>query len=886
MAQDAITQITQLFLDKELMTRTDLMMMNNVIAAELNRLGVPLVEASRLNTTTIVTAAMNVGMNTLSAAVRNQKHESSILRARKLSSLYSQLVQRGDNIELAKPSTLNVYAIVPIWQIKEKGKRIMTNTWEHDFTNLNRFKLDGLDFMPSINIHKMRVTTIGKRDDVRVYFVNDKGINQSVRCQKIKQDGEHRLMFEVEYTQLLDEEHEYIIHDEEYDRTVVETRFPIHMFWILYRDNAGDTFRNIHPRLMYSRGLGEYLEFQYLSETSLAITHKYSLGGFKPNIGGELRVKCLTTTGRDVIWSDDPTDIKRDPKHFYLNVTYMPSDSLIYESRGGRRSSSDKEVIRDLIIKLSGTRRRIETEPDMNTWLLPYRRNGGASIFRPRLVRNDVKARIFNIYTGLSFNSVLANNETRTFTVPTSSGNLVVNLADLPSKQVEYVDWYSFGADMQIISYQSTLDDNYTLDPTNSITPGTTPNDFTYVSPFIFSYWPGENFCRCFMNAQYDAVYSTMATYEGEEEDITCRFITTNLTVNDYIEEESPNNRIFTITTILRPDEADFEPTPSNFKVFLQIKDVDDNPHRIQSEWSVDEDNIGPFYRVLFKLSSSRRIFNTQTDLTFIDDTGTIVTKEIDVVQNAKLEVYQVVDDVVPPNKINRLVVVYDSEVELFKEITPTLYLQTELEYTNRITFLLVPMVSKEFYSVPHNQYTITTEILKVFDFIVNEVYMDEDLLRVRRFSIRDMLITNYSCSIKFVKTYGASKFLQLKLDQTTPITNLQMTPTFGITLAEEEFDKSIISSLINQSLINHDFESRDLHLDSLVAEVLVGSDGRVMNFQFIRLADNYPPDYHLMTRNSIVEANYDVPEVPSIAPKWNEALRVYEYGITYNEFR
>ena len=276
---------------------------------------------------------------------------------------------------------------------------------------------------------------------------------------------------------------------------------------------------------------------------------------------------------------------------------------------------------------------------------------------------------------------------------------------------------------------------------------------------------------------------------------------------------------------------------------------------------------------------SDRRIFNRWCDITYTDGDSGEVTKTINVTRPIGLKLYTIAyDEVLKDNRAVH-VVTFEASVDIFKEITPQLWLQTNMNYSGTMDFVLMPLVSMDFYQKYKNQEKIIEEILSVFDFIQQEVYGELDEFSSVGFGIRDMQETLFRVSIKFAKTYGRSKFLNVGNYRTDHIKNLQLKPTIYIRKIDDEFDESSIASDLNTRLITHDYEMTDLHMSVLVKDVLTDASDSVSILQFVNF-DNYPSDYHLVKRNELEYGNDDVPEVVSIEPVYDEKLGIYNYNI------
>ena len=874
--------------NKEFLTNNDLVALNDIISNELTNLGVSADEVSLMSPRAIMASSMNALFNLADATIKNIRNESSILTSKKMSSIYSQLIQTQDKITLSKPSTMEMLAMVPIDQIKEKGTKVQTNTWELEFNDNNTFTVDGYDFRLLHESYFLRVTTnIQGVDVVNAYYLNSSGNKEVVQSQKLKQNGTYYLVFTIEVAQMTYLIKEFSFSDKYIDKFVVQTDYPIYRFEIKYRDNAAAAWRTITPRLYYTRGVGEFLQYQFLSNTSFIIDHKYTLGGFMPSINGTLHVDVWTTTGQEVYYTSNVEITNKDP--YWIDVSYMPADGMAYNATGGELSLSSKEALRAQAILLASTRRRIDTEVDMEAWFNGFKEiYGSNSVFKPRLVVNDVKSRIFNIYTGLSFNYTDVNNNVLNFTIPSTSGDLTVHLNTLPTKFIASTNTshYCINDDMQVISSQTDQSSTYLLDPNNTETVTDTNTTFSYVIPFILSYDSSENFCRTYMCAQYNRSYSCSIDYDNEANDNLTRFTSSALFMNDY-KDEITNERVFEASFTVRPDNPSFEATDDTFMPILMLEEkdsTDENPIYIKIKATYEKDESASDGRLNCKcvLGSSRNVFNDTVDITYTAEDGTTKTDEVKISGTTLLSLNVKEKDDSDFTEVIR----YKSDFRLFVNVTSTLYLQTNREYDGTVTFVLTPMIAKYFWDELHNVHNIIDELYDISEFVNNAVYTELDMMRDEKFSLRDLQETLFTCAIKFAKTYGRSQFLQIKYNERQTLRNMQVKPTINISLKDEDFDVDTISNMLNDEFINFDFDADDLSADALMADVLVAGTDYINYIQFINFDkdEKYDDNYHIILRNTKTEGNDDVPEILNIATKWNKDAQRYEYDIDYNK--
>lgn len=849
--------------------------LNNLILDQLEQAGVDAEQLSILSPTALQILASNTLFDSVSLAVNNIKRESSLLTCTNSSSLYNQLVQHVTDITLSKPSELNMYIRIPLSDIIKLGKVVQANTYELEYTNENIVILDNLPFIAKIKSHFVRYTISETKEDVRVFYKRDDDTTQNVVTQTMFFENQRYVVFKAAFQQVTIESQEFTFSDAQLDKFIVKAKNAIHDFNLYYKENQGEKEIPIGKRLFFTRGTGKFLEYKILSNTSVSIEHKFTSGGFRPEVGGILRVELFTTTGENIKFVGAAELGKTVPDS--LMVEYYPEFD-IFESIGGRLANDDKEILRQYIIKLKGSRQRIDTESDLGNYLRNYE---GSSVFKPKLIVNDIK-RLFNIYTVLTFKHKLGTVD-REFTVPTDSGTVNIELAKLHKQQIDGVWWYCFDSTCGVSSTQDVLVSNYVYDPSVDTTipsQGDNKTKYFYVTPFIYSYSEVDNFCRSFMDAQYEEPYETRVTFDEANKAVNSRFINTNLRIHDYMNEHG--TREFKIVTEIRADNINFQITDTNFRAELVLQDKGENPITIPAV--VEDQKSDNKYTLTFYLKTDRKIYDKFVNISFVDPLKSDdpeVRALVPVKQDVELRLYTIDDTVL--SKPETHVVSYGCELEIFKEITPNLWLQTNMNYNGNMDFILMPLVSLDFYRGYKNQEKINQEIMAIFDFIKTEVYGELDMFSTHGFTVRQLQETLFTVSIKFAKTYGRSRFLNVGNVHTEPIYNLQLKPSVYMRKIDTEFDETAIASELNNMLITHDYQMSDLHMSSLCTDVLTNANDSVSILQFINF-DSYPSDYHLIRKNELEEGNDDVPEVVSIEPKYNEDLGIYEYGMTFKD--
>lgn len=833
--------------------------------------------------------------------------ESSIPHAQRTTSLINQLIQHQDEITLATPSTIEMFVRLPLMDVVYFGERVQANTWELKYTDKNRVQIDDLIFMPEYPEYILRVTRLVTGEFLpKVYLrINDR--NEEVLVQTVFTEGIRLLGFKAKFKQIEIEETPLNFSDDQLDKFIITSEKPIHDIDIFYRDTNASEWRQIKKRPYFTRGSGEYLEYRPIAINKIQIDHKYVQGGFRPIVGGHLKVIKYVTTGRDVKVINYPgAALPLEPDVAVTKISYEPVGVDYFESTGGKLATVDIEALRSRVIQLKGSRLRIDTETDLKTYLRTY---PGYTKFEPRLTRNDIKSRIFSVYSTLSFRSDYGTSQ-RIFTVPTNSGILTVNPANMPKKIVRGFTFYTMNSKHAIKSTQTRTEDFHTLDHTKDPMVDTFPNGditivnpsnpsensytFYYITPFIISFDPVNSMCRTYADSQYDVPYLSFSTYDNINDNIPARFINTSIRVNDYLDYVDTTNTttkyVFQLNAQIRCEAyKEYEPLlDTTFKAVIKFVDINNQPKYIKCMGIIMEDQ--DIYDLVFPLKTDRLIGDRVVSITYTNAEGQEETTDMDVYTQMELEMSIIIPAKTDPQngailepeqiiKTNS----YKADVEIFKEVSDTCYLQTNITKDGLFRFLQLPMVMADFYKLPRNRKNIVQEIENISKFIKTEVYDELDEYTNHGYTLKDRLENNFSVSVKFTKTYGLSKFLDIGNTDTTrsPVVNLQVKPTIHYRLVDQDFDLTSIASELNSKLITHDYFQDDYHLNGIVFNTLYDAGTDVKFLEVVNL-DKYPPNYLKLTRNSRKAFNWDPPEVLSIAPEYSPLADNYFFKVNF----
>ena len=873
------------------LTISDKYSLGEAITEELINSGVAIEDLSIMGTESRMIQILSSIFDTTAEKMDIMHREASIVDCNFYSSLFAHLSQHDLDISLAYPSKLEMFIRIPMTDILSLGNKISSSIWEFLYTNANTVFINGYPFIAEQDIYTIRVQETVDDFKVKVHYTDSNGDRHLVPVQRVFFGGEYYILFTANFLQVTKEVKYMQVGNPDIQRWYIETNSQIYSFNCTYKNTEESSEINLTPRNFYSRGQGNFIEYRLDGNKSIIFEHKYVPGGFRPEINGIITCYLLTTTGENIKYKGDaiPGDIY-PPE---MNIYYEPIGEY-FESKGGRVADLGKESVRNQVIKLKSARRRIDTEVDMLNYLRTY---SGASSFQPKLVLNNVKMRLFNIYTVLNFaesNSVVKEH---LYTMPTNSLDVELDVSLLPTRNVGGKPFYCLSSDIAMKSTQGTEADStvplyggWASEPSEETARNINSSDYLHRIPFILSYSKKDNAIRTYMDMQIDKPYKTKIVYENDSDEIKTYIINTTLRVDDYEEYINPEvggnkRRVFRIKTEIRSDNEKEKLVltggTQNFNATLTVKTISgtsvDIPVSRMEE--VGEDNK---YTLFFDLESDRNIFDKEVDIKYTDTLSVKRTITVPTKQDMTLNLYYIVGGV------HKVISKYQAEVELFMDVTKNFLIQSNPiakvgSVGNDIKFMSVPMIAHYFYQILENRTKFYNEILNVINFMNDEIYAELDQYRSHGFTFKDLQETSFGMSCKFVRSYGKSRFLQTGAKQFKPLVNLELRPTLYLRVLEDSFDKSTISEYLNNQFTQHEFLSSDLHMSTYITKMINDSNGAFEFLQMINF-DKYQPDSHMIKYNGRDERNDDVPEVIAIASRYNRSRGTWEYDVNYGD--
>lgn len=841
--------------------------LKSIIINDYIRRGIDPTELSIMSTPSIVTNGLIHVLERVAETQAIQNRESSILTAQKSVTLYNQLIQHTDNILLSSPSEVNVFIRIPFSDFEKFGKHEGNGKWKFVFTTDNTITLDGLPFIPKFDTEILLTKTLISQE-IKVQYETEGGYKIIPSQRDLDINGYYYAIIKIPFIQLTIEKTERTFSGKQIERFIIKTQSPIHDFIMTYKDSTMSEPKIIASKLYFTRGSEEYLRYRIHNNSKITLEYIYTPSGFKPKNGGKLSITLLTTSGSNVKYRGEAIVSKRHPDS--LTVEYSPV-GVEYESHGGKLASDDKEYIRNYIMKLKGSRLRIDTETDLKSYLNVYQ---GKSSFSPKLVISDLK-RVFNVYTLMSF-----ENNGNTFTIPTTSGDILLPLSRLNKEMIDGRPCYNL-LNLEIESLQKLGSSMFYLKPTTPTVPDATESIFNYGIPFHLSYDEKTNYIRCMMESQYNVPYDSYTVFDTDSIHTPTRFVNTTLRVNDYEKEDDSKERVFSISTEIRSDNESFKLTSDTFTSEIILMSKDERRIRLPLTKLVDQGKDSK-YDLYFDIDTDRKVYGRYFYITAEVETNGTWNRErvlVDIEQSKTLLNLYVK---VPTLQTPLLVTTYTADVDLFQDVSKFMYIQSVVTMEGNLKLVLCPLVELDFLKYWRNRSNINLELFSIFRFIDSEIYDENNEYSATGFSLRDRQETLFTTAIKFTKTHGRSKFLQL--GELKMLINLQVSPKFKVRLINEQYDINKISSDANLFLTTHDFKSTDLHMNKLVKEVLNANIEDISMLQFVNFGKSYSDIDHLLYHNELNFANDDVPESVSLKPKFDENLGVYVYDVEYDK--
>ena len=520
----------------------------------------------------------------------------------------------------------------------------------------------------------------------------------------------------------------------------------------------------------------------------------------------------------------------------------------------------------------------------MNTWLLQYE---GSSTFKPIMTVNNIKSRVFSIFTTLTFTEQIDATNSRQYTVPTDSGDILLTTEGLPKWSDGLSrEYYSINSDNVITSMQNQEHSSYVLGGSED-EPGEEQFKFLFISPFIHSYDITRNIIRSYLDLVDNVPYRMIPIYENPRTNVESRFAASNLRVDLKKEKDAYE---YKVKTQIRADNPNLNLLENDiFKIELRFEDpeIKETYHRIKSK-TITDINDNNKYDIVFDCTTNREIFGDNIKLTYRDAEDNL-EKEI----YLKISTPMIVDLYLKDKNLegeyqdtySKITSFGVDDFKFYEEVTRNLSVQSTVNYEGVIKFIRLPLVEKGFYDAQHvNRLNVYNEIKSLCNFINKEIYDELDVYSKSGNTLKDRQETLFDVSIKFVKSIGVSKKLQVGSDSKTYLHNLQLKPRFLIRKKVKEFDVRDISNTLNRIFTQHDFLSSELSMWNEVSDILLSNSDSIQMLQFINF-DEYPSDYHTISQKTFDVSDIDTPEVLSLGFKFNEKLNLYEYEATYKEF-
>ncbi len=870
----------------------------DIIKNSLAYLGVPADYISNASPAVIMTRALSTKFDYDSTAINNQKIEASLLYCRKNSSLYNQLAQANGEIILAKPSSLNLYVQIPYSDLMTYGTSLGDNLWEFTLTQDNIISLDEAEFIPTVEL----IIRIQKNVDdyiLRIFKKNDVLTTTDIVPQEqIDEFGNKYVLFVCNFIQLKKSTQEFSFMDSQLESFILRTKDAISSFSIKYSPPPPnqDLIRDIEAKLYLAVNSKEYIQYKILEKNMISLDYKYVPKGFKADIMGKLYIDVKETTGRNIKYKGSAVVIQSSPKN--LNIQYVAYDGYgaPFVSTGGVITTDNKEELRTDIISLKGSRRRIDTEEDLNLFLSSYT---GSSKFKSKKIINNTQTRLFTVNTILAFKS-----GSYTFITPTDCGDVSVLFTDLPEKTFNGNPHVAFSNENIVVSTQTSESPDYLyeykpgdIDYINNVN----LNKFYYNIPFNMSYDKTNNFLRVYADTQYDVAYPTKTTFNAPyTSSIFTRFVNTTLRMNDYLtydNVEKINKRVFKITTQIRSNNITVGLDSNNFKAILYMKDTNESDCLLKCNLLP---TIGDsIYDIEIPISSDRNIFGQEFTLTYTDaTTNESKTRVMNVTQNtAYISFYTRLEDLENPGTYGSWVEVSKHSCNtfaFFKDVTAYTAIQTTMDANaTTVKFKLAPLISSSFYKeVPENRITINNELDNIYKFFETKLYDKSGLDQYSSdgYTMKELQETLFTAAIKFIKSSGRSRTYEIYGGSIQePVTSLQIRPSWNIRKINYQYDTNKISTYTNNIISLHDYVYDDLSIDDVEANIKLLTSSEINRLQFICFDKTNESLYnlksHIIRRNNFIMRNFDTPEILSIEPIYNRDLGLYVYNTEFIDF-
>lgn len=807
------------------------------------------------------------------------ERESNVITAESIESIYKHGSAANVDFKLTQPASTEILLTLTYEDIMAEGEKVNNSTEEYKFT-ISRIDhtmtIGEFPYMLDNDI-LIRFLNITPNPVISAQYVAGKysrnPSNETLEVQKNIYRGKPCIVLKVKFYQYEEKEHIFYFNNNIYDQFMVSTTRQLVDTRVAYQDTENSAEQELKLVQYYDRSYTDAIGYRFTSPKSMTLFHRDQTGGFKPRIGGILKVYTRESYGTAGNMNYSYPPIIQTSERYIIGA-----DSVNNMSLGALDFNLNKERLRQEVIKARSYRKVMTIENDLDSYLLPLTNNN--TTLKSIMYRNDIR-RIFNLFANITFKI-----DDKIFTIPTTTADVNVLVSEMDHKNIGLIDYYNITPKThRIVSSKNKVNPPFDL---KRIVGDPDPDEFYFYTPFICSYDMTNN--EVSLYASYsNMAYSCSSYYVNDSPLIENHFIIRNIRMTNDIDGNPrmefnvrTNNSEQTILhsidsngdivdlDLLRiymtfngsvPDNTSGVWTPKKFKVKAKMIKYDEEKDNYIYEITFDSDHY-----VFHKSINVDNVYEVTTDGLFYHKdtpeppkvTGNLLLSNSIMIDTESL----IGDQYIKTNTFN-------ADVEFLKDETSYFQIQSAIQIGSpaKVILKLTPLVMGYFYDELTGRKTLFNETQNILQAIETALPMTKTL---------------YDIHLKYVNTAGYSKFLVVGINN-RPLISLNLKPSFLLKVKDEVYDYNRLRDLIANYINNHNYDNGPLHINNMITYIKNLEDKYIDYIQFLGF-ENYTSDDQLISTSGETQSNSDVLENTSIALKYIPETDGYEYDIEFVE--
>lgn len=792
--------------------------------------------------------------------------ESNVMTAKNLSSLFKHAAAANVDISTAVPAVTELFFTILVDDVISHGIRKNGNEYYLTIKRNNSIIIGDYSyvFKNDILIKYIDDFTEDRKGIINVEYVPLDGQHLAelpfIVSQRAYISGLMQIGFKAKVYQQTESVHEFAFTNAQFDMFNVNVNDDIVSFSVEYQDTPNSTPVQMNTELYFNRTSANTIYYKFTNSKSITIMHKTITGGFKPIVGGTLRVTVVTSKGDEANFEYDyqPYMKMSNAESFMMDIRSVSS-----LSEGGSSSATNVEGLRNQIVKANSARNAIAIEKDLDSVLLSIGDNN--VIFKSVKYRNDIY-RLFNVFTNINF-----QQGDRTYTIPTDTGSIKAPLTLLNKVERDKSVFYTLIPETHRIGFKHDIDETalqYHLTDKNDA-------DLYFRSPYIISIDMQKQYIRTYV-PYVDARVLAEPTWTTDEIGVYKKFVFNNFTMKRDMTSDKMEFR-FRLRTdntdpeILHSYTYDRELVDNGIgKVIFRFNTGDSSSEAYMVAKMLEYDEESDTYLYGFELQSDFIPFDRTIRVSGMFDTlqnaidNVSGNKTKDIKLDSSIEISGFRKD--NPDNVFKMTNTWVSNVEILEDCTKITPLQYSVLFgEDALSIPLTPLVDEYFFDIQAGK---------------KHIYNSISSIKATILSVIPMLETNYDISIKFANTTGYSKFITVGTAK-IPLKSLALRPKFYIRLKDASYNINRLRWLMSKYINEHEYLLNDFHATSMIDSILDVEKASIDILQFVGF-DGYTDREQLLSHSKMDMKNSDIIEATSVKLVYEETLEEFNYDIEF----